>query len=120
MSDARWIEVLDDADWAVTHFARAVEIDRVGGFEGDGLEAYKARMALLQAMQSGYTSLEGSRERILQILGEEKPVGAAYHADLVRRVSRDLPGERPALLDPELARAVDEARRPKELQQFSR
>ncbi|MEX6507314.1 hypothetical protein [Jiella sp. M17.18] len=50
-------------------------------------------------------------ERILEILGEEKPVGGSYHADLVRRVSRAVPASRPAILDVELAKAVDETRR---------
>ena len=63
MSDARWIEILDDVAWSVEHFSRAVEIDRAGGFEGDHLEAYKARMALMQAMQAGHTSLEAALER---------------------------------------------------------
>ena len=111
MSDARWIEVFDDMKWAVEHFSRAVQIYQAGGFHGDDLDAYKARMALLQAMQSGHTSLEGGFERILEILGEEKPVSSNYHADLVRRVSRHLPGDRPAVVSGNLADAIDETRR---------
>ncbi|GJD57709.1 hypothetical protein [Methylobacterium dankookense] len=111
MSDARWIEILDDVNWAVEHFSRAVEIDRAGGFEGEHLDAYKARMALMQAMQAGHTSLEAALERILEMLGEEKPTGASYHADLIRRVSRPIPNDRPAILDADLAAAVDETHR---------
>ena len=111
MSDARWIEVFDDVAWAVEHFSRAVEIHRAGGFDGDHLDAYKSRMALMQAMQSGHTSLEAALERILDILGEEKPAGATYHADLIRRVARERPGDRPALIDAGLAAAIDETRR---------
>jgi hypothetical protein len=111
MSDARWFDVEDDLKSAVGHFSRSVEIFERGGFAGGELPAYVARMALLQAMQSGYTSLEGALERILEILGEEKPTGANYHADLLRRISREIPGSRPAIIGRELADAVDEARR---------
>ena len=111
MSDARWFDVDDDLKSAGGHFSRAGEIFDRGGFSGTELPAYMARMALMQAMQTGYTSLEAALERILEILGEEKPTGANYHADLLRRVSREIPGNRPAILDGELAAAADEARR---------
>lgn len=71
-------------------------------------------MALLHAMQSAHTSLEAALNRILEILGEEPPVGGNSHADLVRRVSRavDRPGHlRPAILTPEISQDVDESRR---------
>lgn len=110
MSDARWVEVFDDLGNAVAHFSRSVEIFERGGFDGNELAPYMARMALMQSMQSGYTSLETAFERILEIFGEEKPAGANYHADLVRRVSRAMPG-RPAIIDAELFAAVDDARR---------
>lgn len=111
MSDARWIEVFDDMNWAATHFSRAAEIFELGGFEGKTLEAYKARMAFMQAMQAGHTSLEGGLERILQMLGEEKPAGGSYHADLIKRAGRAIPSERPAILAPALMEAADETRR---------
>jgi hypothetical protein len=80
MSDARWVDVEDDISSSVQHFSRSVEIFERNGFLGDDLSAYMARMALMQAMQSGYTSLEAGLERILEILGEEKPTGGAnYH-----------------------------------------
>jgi hypothetical protein len=111
MSDARWLDVQDDLASAVEHFRRSVEIFERNGFTGDDLPAYMARMALMQALQSGYTSLEAALERILEILGEEKPTGANYHSDLLRRVSREIEGSRPAILSGSLAEAVDEARR---------
>ncbi|MGP9819792.1 hypothetical protein ACTZWW_07235 [Salinarimonas sp. NSM] len=112
MSDARWIEIDADVASALTHFGRAVEIFEAGGLDGDDLEAYKSRMALLQAMQAGHTSLEAALERLLVLLGEEKPVSSdSYHADLVRRVSTPIPGARPAILSGPLARAVDETHR---------
>jgi uncharacterized protein YutE (UPF0331/DUF86 family) len=112
VSDARWIEVDTDMASATKHFGRAVEIFAAGNLEGEDLASYKNRMALLQAMQSGYTSMEAGLERILAILGEEKPVDSrTYHADLVRRVSRPIPNVRPEIIPPDLARAIDETRR---------
>lgn len=111
MSDARWLDVDDDLRSAVGHFARSVEIFERGGFSNDDLQAYMARMALMQAMQSGYTSLESAFERILEILEEEKPTGPNYHTDLLRRLGREIPGNRPSLIGGDLAMAIDEARR---------
>lgn len=111
MSDARWLDVEDDLASAITHFSRSVEIFERNGFAGEDLQAYMSRMSLMQAMQSGYTALETALERILEILGEEKPTGSNYHADLLRRVSREVAGNRPAILSGQLAEAVDEARR---------
>jgi exonuclease VII small subunit len=114
MTDARWIEVEDDLESACNHFANGAQLYGQGGFNADGLAGYQARMALLPAMQSGHTSLEGALKRILEILGEEAPTGEQPHADLVKRVSRvvDTPGHvRPAVLTPEVARDVRESRR---------
>lgn len=49
--------------------------------------------------------------RILEILGEERPIGETWHADLIRRVAAPLPGRRPAILGPALAAAATETRR---------
>ena len=111
MNDARWLDVDDDLASAIRHFSRSVEIFERNGFAGDDLRPYMARMALLQAMQSAYTSLEAAFERILEILSEEKPTGLNYHADLLRRISKEIPGIRPAIISGQLAEAVDEARR---------
>jgi hypothetical protein len=114
MTDARWIEVDDDLDSACRHFGNAARLYDEGGFEADELAGYRARMALLHAMQSAHASLESALKRVLEILGEEAPTGEQSHADLVRRVSRavETPGHvRPALLSPEVALDVDESRR---------
>ncbi len=68
-------------------------------------------MALMHALQSAYTSLEGGLLRILEMLGEERPVGENWHAALIKRVAAALPGQRPAILGERLARAADETRR---------
>lgn len=114
MTDARWIEVLDDVDSACRHFGNAALLYDEGGFHADDLASYKARMALLHAMQSAHSSVEGALKRILEILGEEPPVGEQSHANLVKRVSREITTAghaRPAILPPDVARDVDETRR---------
>jgi hypothetical protein len=45
------------------------------------------------------------------MLGEEKPVGENWHADLVKRVGRTIPGGRPAILSLRLVEAANETRR---------
>ena len=109
MSDARWIEVEDDVSAATHHFRMAVKLHEQGGFDESGVDGYRASMAFMHAMQSGHTSFEKAMLRILLLLGEERPSGDSWHKDLIRRVSRDLPG-RPAILEADTARAADESR----------
>ena len=67
-------------------------------------------MAFMHAMQSGHTSLEPALLRILDLLGEEAPSGRDWHADLIQRTSRPIPG-RPAILPTSVAQAANETRR---------
>ncbi len=110
MNAGRWFEVDEDVAAAVEHFGRSTELYAAGEFDAKDLSGYRARMALMHAMQSGHTSLEQALVRILGLLGEEAPAGSDWHADLIRRVSRGLPG-RPAILPAELAKAAGETRR---------
>src|SRR5688572_5322996 len=68
-------------------------------------------MALMHSLQSAHTSLEAGLLRILEMLGEERPVGEDWHRALVTRVGMALSGLRPAILGASLARAADETRR---------
>ena len=113
MTDARWLDVEDDFAAASRHFANAVLLFEANGFAGEELEAYRARMALMHALQSGYSSVEAGLVRVLEIIGEELPVGADWHAVLIRRFSRARNGDapRPALINAAIARDLDEARR---------
>jgi hypothetical protein len=113
MSDARWADVGLDVEDACKHFTNAAAIFDGGGFDQDGLAGYIRDMALMHAMQSGHTSMEGALLRVLDILGEDKPTGDRWHEDLIRRVARPLPGSkaRPAILSPEAAADADETRR---------
>lgn len=111
MSDARWLDVEGDIGAAVRHFSQAASLYDLGGFSAPGLEGYRAQMAFMHAMQSGHTSLEAALLRILEMLGEERPVGERWHADLIRRVAMARPGARPAVLDGTLAVQADLTRR---------
>jgi hypothetical protein len=111
MSDARWFEVEADIDAAIRHFRQSVELYRKGGFDAPGLDGYQAEMALMHALQSAHTSLEAGFLRILEMLGEERPVGENWHADLISRVAAALPGRRPAIITTQVAEAATETRR---------
>jgi len=111
MSDARWFEVEADVEAAIRHFRQSVELYRKGGFDEPGLDGYQAEMALMHALQSAHTSLEGGFLRILEMLGEERPVGENWHADLINRVAAVLPGKRPAIISTRIAEAATETRR---------
>ena len=111
MTDARWVEIEIDLENAIGHFEKSIALFELGGFHQAGLQGYQAEMALMHAVQSAHTSLESSLLRILEMLDEERPEGRNWHADLIRRVARDLPRRRPAILSEELAAAADETRR---------
>ena len=113
MSDARWLDVEADAEASKRHFTRAVAIHRRGGFERDDLDGYVAAMALMHAMQAGYTALEAALLKILDLLGEDAPGGGDWHRDLLRRCGRELgePFRRPAILDAATSADAEEARR---------
>ncbi len=110
MTDARWIEVEDDFAKAAFHFRNAAALHAEGGYEDEGLAGYRTVMAMMHAMQSGYTSLESGLIRVLDLLGEERPTGEAWHSDLLRRAARRTP-TRPPILSPEIFRVADKTRR---------
>ena len=111
--DARWYDVDAAIADAVEHFGKAVQLFALGEFEGDDLKSYQAAMALMHAMQSGHTSLEGALLRILALLGETPPSGERWHEDLVRRAAHPLAGAlaRPAILPAHVVPDVEETRR---------
>jgi hypothetical protein len=106
VNDTRWSDVSTDLAAARWHLSNAIRLFDQGGLTGDDLEAYRQQMALLHAMQSGYTSLEAGLLRVLQILGEAQPAGPDWHAALIRRVCRHGPG-RPAIFEADLCRDLE-------------
>ncbi len=111
MTDARWFEIDADIAAAIGHFEKSVALHDKGGFDDPGINGYQAEMALMHALQSAHTSLEAGLVRILEILGEERPVGDAWHTDLIRRAGAALPGRRPPILGALIARAANETRK---------
>lgn len=104
------MDVEDDFAAAADHFGKAVQLFRIGGFDCDGLDGYRSKMAFMHAMQSAHTSLEGGLSRILDMLGEELPTGTHWHEKLVTRVSKQT-ADRPAILSAQTALLADETRR---------
>jgi hypothetical protein len=110
MSDLRWQEIDADVASAVRHFATADRYYAEPDMREDTDAGHKTRMAFMHSMQAGHTSLEPALIRILALVGEPRPSGEFWHADLIRRASRPEHG-RPEILPPALARAADQARR---------
>lgn len=110
MTDARWLDVLDAVDSAVRHFRGAGRIFAAGGFDPARPDGYRNLMALLHAMQSGYTSFETALVRTMDILGEEPPTGPDWYARLIDRSAVPVPGIRPAILAPGITRLAGKVR----------
>jgi hypothetical protein len=83
VTDARRFEIDADFEAAIRHFRLAVSLYQRGGFDAPGLDGYQAEMALMHKLQSAHTSLEGGLLRILSMLGEERPAGENWHADVI-------------------------------------
>ena len=92
MTAARWLAIDGDFRAACDHFSRATQIFDMGGFDSPGLEGYKVSMSFMHAMQSGHTSLEKGLLRILELLGEDRPVGQYWHMDLLNQVGQPVEG----------------------------
>jgi hypothetical protein len=67
-------------------------------------------MGCMHAIMAGHTSLENALLRILDLLGEARPSGDSWHADLIGRSGQAI-AARPPILPPELAAAADETRK---------
>jgi hypothetical protein len=107
MSDARWSEIQHAVASAVRHFSGAVSIyPNLATAE----DRYLVEMAFLHAMLAGQTSLEAALLRIPDLLDEEAPTGARWHADLILRATHRL-GDRPEILTGKAASAAEETRR---------
>jgi hypothetical protein len=61
-------------------------------------------------MQSGHTSAETALRRILVVRDEPLPEGPDWHAALIRRCALQIDEERPAILSPVLADALQGTR----------
>lgn len=113
MSDARWLDVADDAADAALHFRNAGALHAAGRYGGGDLDSYRDGMALMHALQAGHTSAEQALTRIFRILAEELPTGEDWHRKLIERASRanGKAHPRPAILSPAVAADLDETRR---------
>lgn len=103
-----WDDILSDLASAKRHFAEAVHLHRA---PPTTTPDYVTNMAFQHAMQAGYTSFEAAMKRLLHLLSEPLPAGPEWHAALVKRLARPVPGSRPALLIEPLLGQVEDLRR---------
>jgi hypothetical protein len=111
MNAALWVDILSDVSAAEHHFKAAQRLAEDPALSGADFDGYRAQMALMHALQAGHTSAETALRRIVAVLGEPLPSRPDWDADLMARLARDIPGERPAALPAELAQALQETRR---------
>lgn len=112
MVDARWTDVEAELRGSIEHFSQAIQLFDQNRFDQPGLDGYKERMAFMHAMQSGYSSVENGLLRILSILDEAHPSkNESWHSDLISRVSREITGNRPAILSVDTANLAEELMR---------
>jgi hypothetical protein len=109
MSDARWIEIDGAIASAVRHFKSAAAIHDTLRNGRPDLDSYLIEMGFMHATQAGHSSLENALVRILGLFDEERPSGAQWHADLIRRIGQAV-GDRPPVMSPDLAKAASETR----------
>jgi ribonuclease HepT-like protein len=110
MSDTDWIEIDRAVGSSIGNFERGLQFAGHPAFRADDVIGAALRMGFMHAIQAGHTSLENALLRILDLIGETRPRGEAWHADLVSRAAQAVAG-RPAILSPGLASSVDETRR---------
>lgn len=110
MTAARWDDIADHLARARQHFERGRQLYQAEPARGSVFDDYGRDMAFMHAFQSGYTSVETALKLTLDILGEVRPTGETWHADLLRRLAR-AHSDRPALPSPQLYDAVDKLRR---------
>lgn len=110
MTDSRWIEVYADVASSIRHVTMAADLSDSNGLTLDRPDQYWSQMGLMHAILSGHTSLENTRVRLLDLLGETQPTGALWHADLIARAARPT-GNRPHILPDALVEAASETLR---------
>jgi hypothetical protein len=76
----------------------------------DAVERWIYVNAIASGIEKVYTGIEKALDRIVRALDGHTPDGPDWHAHLLRRLSVDLPGRRPAVLSPETYRSLDDLR----------
>lgn len=111
-SDDGWIDVETEIAAASLHFGNACGLHEAGGFEAEGIDGYRARMALVHSLQCAQISAEAGLFRLMRLLDEEAPQGEDRDHRLVERLRVAVEGDRgrPAVLPDEVAGDLHEAR----------
>jgi hypothetical protein len=76
----------------------------------DQVEQWIMVKALASGIEKVYSGMERMLMRIVRTLDRHVPDGPDWHADLLRRLSVDVPGRRPAVISEETRRRLDDLR----------
>lgn len=115
MTDARWLDIDAKIESSVTHFRHALEVSEASA-KAPATEFQKMLHdnAMMHAMQTAHTSAESALEKVLDILGETRPSGDNWHAELLDRAGRVIPDgdfARGVILPPDVLADLHETRR---------
>jgi hypothetical protein len=83
---------------------------RVLATSADPVERWVYVNAVASGIEKVYGGLERALARIARHIDRHVPEGPAWHADLLRRLSVELPGRRPAVISAAVHRGLDELR----------
>lgn len=85
-----------------------ITANKIGGFEKDSSFACRLVVTFLSDY---YDGLENIAKRIAKEIDGYTPFGDEWHRELIEQVSRELPGERPAVFSNKTFELIDELRR---------
>ena len=105
MMAALWSDIDTDIRSAIKHYTKAIALFRSARFGVADLDYYD-EMALMHAMQSGYTLFEAGLKRTFSLLNEDLPKGGDSHRAMLNRAGRSLEESRPAIIDETLHTAL--------------
>jgi hypothetical protein len=113
MTDARWFEIDRDLARSHKHFRLAIRLFEANRLGGNDFDSEVRTLAFLHAMLSGYAACEAAFIRLLEMIGEDMPVGRDWHKQLLTRLSHPLTRgpTRPAIISRSLANELEELRK---------
>lgn len=91
--------------------ARASELSGLSSTESQEPSARTTSIVAAVNIHAWYTALETAFERVARLLDENMPAGSAWHSDLIAQMSVDIPGIRPALIEPGVQLELEEIRK---------
>lgn len=108
ISEKSWKEIRKRFDSAINHWQKARLIMDEPNLYQSGFAGYTLKMAILHAMQCGYTSCEQGIHLIMRALNEDPPENDTA---FLERISAPIRGLRPAIFDIETTNIFELAQR---------